>query len=316
MGKSNNLNYKISECYVSEKNLKNFLQEDEVEILNKINHCFINDFISFLSNLIQKNIELVSCNFKIGTYDFNGRMINNLQCFNLLEISPYGEKSFIFFYNNFLSVIVDLLFGGIGDLKNKNKKTTHITNTDLIFNKKIIKFIASFFSNIYQKYFSTEVNFINKKIFFTNDIVNFNRNTIFLIKNFNLKIKNIDIFFDILIPKLIIQKININNHVQKNDYNNSIEINKNNISFQDIYDVELDIITKIESFSISKDQLYNLSKGDILPIKKPDKIIGYIENQPVFFADYKRFNKQYIIFIEEFINNNLELNQEKASFNE
>lgn len=300
MGKRNNINDKIHKLYTREDHLNNSLKEDEIQILEKINNSFVSNFVKFLSDLLNNNIECVSYNLKIESYDFKNNY--HLQCYNLLEISPYQETSFILFYNNFLSVIVDILFGGLGNYLNQNNSVKNISDTEIVFNKKIIEFITCFFSQIYHKYFHSEINFIDKKIFFNGECINFDKNSIFFIKNFNFKINNIDIFFDILIPKIIIdQLIKKSNSSISNDNVSAIK-NKNKISFKDIQDVELNIVAQIPSLSILKEELYTLSKGDVLPINKPNKIIGYIENQPVFLADYKRLNEKSIIFIEEFIN--------------
>ncbi|WP_257645519.1 FliM/FliN family flagellar motor C-terminal domain-containing protein [Buchnera aphidicola] len=68
--------------------------------------------------------------------------------------------------------------------------------------------------------------------------------------------------------------------------------------------------------SVSYDKIYNLSVGDVLSIKKPNKITGFIQDQAIFLGNYKRFNEQSIIFIEEFIDSSSESNQDKEYSNE
>ncbi|AEO07902.1 FliM/FliN family flagellar motor switch protein [Buchnera aphidicola] len=309
MGKSHNFNDQLKKVYQRDNNLHKFLQEDAIQIFENINDCFVNHFVDFFSHFIKNKIELIEYNFKIDSYNFQNIIKKNVKCYNLIEISPYQNKSFIIFYNNFLSVTLDFLFGGAGTFSTKIKNTQEITDTDLFINKKIITFITNFLSNIYQKNFCKEINFIDKKIFFNNTTHHIDLNMMFLINNFNFKINNIEFSFDILIPESIISKINVNKNMLINDDNN-IHKKTNNFSLKDIENVELNIIARMISMKISKDKFHHLSVGDILPINQPDKIIGYIENQPIFFGNYKSFNKQSIIFIEKFINNDLELNQE------
>lgn len=307
MGKSNNFNDQLKKVYQRDSNLQQFLQEDVIQIFENINDRFINNFVDFFANLIKNKIELIEYNFKIDFYNFQNIFKKNVKCYNLIEISPYQNKSFIIFYNNFLSVTLDFLFGGAGTFATKIKNTQEITDTDLFINKKIITFITNFLSKIYQKHVCKEINFIDRKIFFNNKTHHVDLNMMFLINNFNFKVNNIEFSFDILIPESIISKINVNKTILMNDDNN-IDNKTNNFSLKDIENVELNIIARMISMKISKDKFHNLSVGDILPINQPDKIIGYIENQPIFFGDYKGFNKQSIIFIEKFINNDLELN--------
>ncbi|WP_284443264.1 FliM/FliN family flagellar motor switch protein [Buchnera aphidicola] len=319
MGKSNNLHNKLKKIYERENHLHNPLKEYEIKILEDINNCFTEKFIKFFSSFTQNSMKLTFCNTKIGSCDPNKKIIKNLRCLNLVEILPYKYQSFIIFSDDFLSIIIDILFGGGGSFTDKIKKITDITSTETFINKKIIEFITTSFSKIYKKYFLTEMNFINKKTFFDFKQSNFNANTVFLINYFNFNVNNLEVFFNILIPISILKHINKKIVISKNNSHKNICIEKNienKLSFNDIYNVELNIISKIIGISVSYNKIYNLLAGDVLLIEKPDKITGFVEDQAIFLGSYKRFNEQSIVFIEEFINNNLESNQDKEQSNE
>ncbi|QIE01835.1 FliM/FliN family flagellar motor switch protein [Buchnera aphidicola] len=308
MGKTNILNDKFKTVDQKNNNLKNFLQEDEIQILENINQYFIKNFISFFSKLIKNQIQLIEYNFKIESYNFDNIVKKHIECFNIIEISPRQDNALIIFYNHFLSYTLDLLFGGFGKITKTITKSKDITNTNVFINTKIITFITNLLSNIYTKYFCTEINFIYKKLFFDNKTYKIDSKTIFLTNNFNFMINNITLSFDILIPKSIISQINLKKNILLKNHNNVYK-KKNKFSLEDIKDVELNIIARMISTTISKDKFDNLSVGDVLPIHQPDKIIGYLENQPIFFGKYKSFNKKYIVFIEKFINHDSELNK-------
>ncbi|QIQ41693.1 MAG: flagellar motor switch protein FliM [Buchnera aphidicola (Microlophium carnosum)] len=320
MGKSNNLYNKFKKVYERENNLKHSLKEYEIKILEDINDGLVEHFITFFSNLTKKNIKLISYNTRIGSCYANENIVKNLRCLNLIEILPYNNQSFIIFSDNFLSIVIDILFGGKDNSINNNKKITHITSAEIFINKKIIKFITSSLTRIYKKYFLKEITFINTKTFFDIKQFDFDLNRVFLIHYFNFTINNIEVFFNILIPISILKHIDkkIVLSMSGNYKNTHIEEKntKNSISFNDIYNVELNIKSKIVGISISYDKIYNLSVGDILPIKKPNKITAFIKDQAIFFGDYKTFNEQSIVFIEEFINNNLESDQDKERSHE
>ncbi|QCI19662.1 MAG: FliM/FliN family flagellar motor switch protein [Buchnera aphidicola (Brevicoryne brassicae)] len=315
MGKSNNLHNKFKKIYQRENNLNNFLKEDEIEILENINQYFSKKIIVDFSNFVKKNVKIFSYSMKIESLSNYNR--TNISFFNSIEVLPFKNQFFLTFSSNFLSVIIDLLFGGHGDLTENFDRHNAITSTELLINKKITNWIISSFSNVFKKFFSLDIKFINVKIFLDLKKPCFNSNEMFLINCFNFYIDDIEVYFSFLIPLSIIKKINEKKIIStNNDQNLCLKNNViNNIVFEDIYNVELEIIFKINNISIPHDKIYNLSVGDVFLINKPDKIIGFLENQPIFFGKYKRFNEQSIIFIEEFINN-LESKKDKEYFDE
>lgn len=319
MGKSNNLYNKCEQVNGKENNLQTSLKEYEITVLENINHCFIDQFVKFFSSFMKSSIKFVSCNMKLSSFCSDKKITENLRCLNLIQMSPYNNQSFVIFPYDFLSVIIDILFGGRGIVTDKTKNIKNITSTESLINQKIIKFITNSLTDIYKKYFSSETNLINTKTFYDVKKSNIDLNTVFLINSFNFNINNIDVYFDILMPISIFKYINkkIVISVENNNKNTNIEKQiKNSISFNDIYDVKLNIITKIIGISISHNEIVNLSVGDVLSINKPNEIVGFIEDQAIFFGNYKSFNEQSIVFIEEFIDSNMESNQNKEYCNE
>ncbi|WP_261979688.1 flagellar motor switch protein FliN [Buchnera aphidicola] len=313
MGKSNNLHNDFKKYSHREKKINHFFKKDEMKILENINNFFINQIIIDFSNFFKKDVKLMFHDIKIELDSENN--IKNYKCINLIEILPYKDQSFIIFSSSFLSFMTDFLFGGNGNTIDKMYQKKDMTSTDFLINKKITTLIIECLSNVYAKFFSLDIKFINVKVLIDFKQSNVHSNELFLINHFNFKINNIKIFFSILIPVSTIKKLNqkqvtsiTNNHKLDKDKNCL-----NSFSFKNIYNVKIDITARIIDISIAYKKLNNLSVGDILSINKPNKIILFIENKPVFFAEYKRFNKQSIIFIKEFISNNLESNQYKEN---
>ncbi|CAL4326142.1 flagellar motor switch protein FliN [Buchnera aphidicola] len=324
MGKSNNLHNDLKKFFYREKKINNLFEKDEIKILEDINDCFIKQIITDFSIFLKKDINVIFHNTKIELD--NNSNIKNFRCINLIEIFPYKNQSFITFSSSFFSVIIDLLFGGNGDIQDKKNQAIDMTSTELWINKKITTLIIECLSKIYKNFFSLEIKFIKIKVLIDLKKVDFNSSELFVISSFYFKVNNKKIFFSILVPISIIKNLSRKKLISiHNNQELDIGINVlNSFSFKNLYNVELEIISKIIDLSISYKELRNLSVGDVLSIQKPDKIIGCIENKSIFFGKYKRFNAQSIIFIEEFINiestqdkeNTLMSNIEKNSDNE
>ncbi|QCI15772.1 FliM/FliN family flagellar motor switch protein [Buchnera aphidicola] len=309
MAESSNFHNKIKKIYQREKEIYNFLKEDQIQMLEDINFNFIEKFIIDFSNFIKNSVELVSFNIQVRSYNFNKDSIQNFKYYNTIDISPYKNQSFIVFSCNFLSVIIDILFGGQGCSKNNFHKKIDITSTEVIINNKINEIIINILSHVYKKHFSSEVKFTNTKIINHLKDSNFDSNKIFLINYFKFNINHVRVSFRILMPFLIFKKIN-NKKI-------SLNINKTRqITLNDIRNVTLNIIFKINKISISCEKFYSLSVGDILSIQNPNNITGYINNVPILTGKYRRFHEQSIFFIEEFIDSHLECNINKDESHE
>lgn len=295
MGKSNNLQNKFKTVYERKKNLNDFLEEEHIKNIENINKIFIKRITTDFKKLIKCNIELTSYTIKT---EFN-RNAQELIHANLIETAPFDNQSLIIFSSNFFSVIIEVLFGGSFNFSEKTRKKIDMTSTEKFIHEKIMKLIIESYSDACKEFYL--INFVNIKIFINFKKYFFNSKEIFLINCFNFNINNIEVFFGIFIPLLLIKKIN----KKENALKSKDQITKKNIissiSLRDIYDVELDIVVKLMSFSVSYDKLYNLSVGDVLLIQKPEKITGYLENKPIFLGNCKIFNERSVIFIEEFI---------------
>lgn len=314
MGKSNNLHNKFKKIYQRENHLNNFLKEDEIQKLENVNNFFIDQIVQKISDFIKNNVRLISYSTKIQSYDCienSKKDLKNIRCINLIKMMPENKNSIIVFSSEFLSVMIDLFFGGNCFIKNAIDTKSNIAFSEFSINKKIIKFILVSFSDGFKKFFSKEINLIHVKMVIYLKEHDFIVDKIFIINCFNLIINNRKVFFTIFIPLSIIKKNikKLNLETIKNKNLNQDVLNA--ISLDNVSDFKLNIIAKLNNISISHDKIRTLSVGDILMIKKPDRVIGYIEKKPVFLASYKRFNKQSIIFIKDFIDKNLKSNKKR-----
>lgn len=279
--------------------LDNFLKKDIVEKIKVINNNFIKKIEINISNIIQKDIQINNFFIDINSLDKH----ENTQYLysNNIEFLPSKIKSFLYLSDNFLSVFTDFLFGGNSSYENNRnlcirKNLTYIEN---YINEKIVQLIIDTYCSICKKFFSINIKILNVKIVDRYE-KKISLNETFITHYFNLKIKNIDIFFVILVPLSIFKGYSKNQITKKNRNLLSKEkIFKKNIFLKNIYDVKLNMIVRLLDFYITKHQFKNLSIGDVLEITCPDKVIGYIEKKPIFQCSYKKFNQKSVIFLEK-----------------
>ncbi|WP_187151976.1 FliM/FliN family flagellar motor switch protein [Buchnera aphidicola] len=279
--------------------LDNFLKKDIVEKIKVINNNFIKKIEIKISNIIQKDIQIN--NFFIDINSFDKHENTQYLYSNNIEFLPLKIKSFLYLSDNFLSVFTDFLFGGNSSYENNRnlcirKNLTYIEN---YINEKIVQLIIDTYCSICKKFFSINIKILNVKIVDRYE-KKISLNETFITHYFNLKIKNIDIFFVILVPLSIFKEYSKNQITKKNRNLLSKEkIFKKNIFLKNIHDVKLNMIVRLLDFYITEHQFKNLSIGDVLEITCPDKVIGYIEKKPIFQCSYKKFNQKSVIFLEK-----------------
>ncbi|ANZ22323.1 hypothetical protein ATN01_00390 [Buchnera aphidicola (Diuraphis noxia)] len=327
MGKSKNLHNEQKKVYQNEKNLHKFLKKEDIKILEKVNNYFSNKIEIYLSEFVKKNIKYISYSVQIESFlNQNKKNLKNFSLLNSIEVLPFKNQFFLIFSSNFLSIFIDLLFGGRGDLIEQTDKKDNFTLTEKLINKKITDSIMNCFFYSFKKFFSLDIKYMNMKLFLNFKTPDFNYHEFFLINNFNFNIYDIPVSFSILLPLSIITKISekkiisttSTNNENKNTIHQNTLIEKNLVNyttFKNIYNVELDIKFRIHDIFISYKKLNSLLIGDVLLIDNPNTVIGFLEDQPVFSGKYKRFNEKCIFFIEKFIDNS-EIKKDKEHVNE
>ncbi|CAL4318791.1 Flagellar motor switch protein FliM [Buchnera aphidicola (Protaphis terricola)] len=296
MGKSNNINHANN---FQKNNFYNILNLNEITLLKEVNKKFTKKAISYFSDLLKNNINLNYSSIKINSYTNHDRHTKYL-FLNSIEILNLKKKSFILFSDNFLSVFTDFLFGGDGKSIDKITKTRDLTYTEEIISHKVLKLILKAYCQVLRKIFFIDLKILDMKIINIKNFSFFKEK--FITNYFNFNINHINVFLSILLPLSIIKKnfqkfASLDNTILKNKMLNIV---KTDINLIDIYEVKLNIITKL--ILSSTVHFHRFSIGDILEIKNPDQIIAYIDNKPIFLGHYKYFNKNLVVFMDKFIN--------------
>ncbi|WP_343154321.1 hypothetical protein RJT32_00400 [Buchnera aphidicola (Aphis aurantii)] len=297
---------------VKEK-INNILSINDIKILEKINKKFSNKIIVHFSDFIKHHTKLNFFSININTYTHNDKYIKYL-LFNEIEILNSKKRSFIFFSDNLLSVLIDLLFGGNGISTEKINKVRNITYIEKITTQKMLKLILNVYCLFFKQYFSIDLNIINTKIFKIEKL--FFQKENYISNYFDFSINGINVFFSILLPISIIKKKFkeiIFNKIDKKSLIKNINLQKN-IPIINLYNIELDIIVKL--ITLVKTKYNSLSIGDVLMVENPNKVISWIEKIPMFFGCYKNFDEKSVVFLRKFIYKNLDINEYKEFFNE
>ncbi|WP_343128662.1 FliM/FliN family flagellar motor switch protein [Buchnera aphidicola (Kurisakia onigurumii)] len=278
------------------KNLSNFFKKIGIEISTHIQKKLIKFFeIEILTNY--KNIEI------------NNHLYNSIKkktIYNLSFTYFENQKNYILIYLpvNFTHYIINKLFGFKKNKENiKNKNENYINSiTTKHFNKKIIILITKKIIYFLQKKILLNMNilyfkfFTNKKEIY-NDIINKN-----IVKiSFELIIDDWKEILYCEIPFIFIKFLK--NKKKNIPINNIFDEKNKSISVKNINNVKIEIIAKLTNIRTSFSKISNLSIGDIIPIKKPKKIIFFLENKPILNGNLINYNMFYSCYIKNFIKN-------------
>lgn len=312
MGKSNYFNI-VNKVINGKEEIHNILNIDEIKILETINEKFIKKIIIYFSNLVQNHVKLNFFSIKANSYTDNDRNIKYLFS-NEIEILNLNKKSYIFFSDNFLSVFIDLLFGGNGTCTEKITKQRNLTYTEEIIAQKILKLIFNAYCKSFKKFFSIDIKASHVKIFDIEKNLFMKEN--YITNYFSLSVNDVEIFLSILFP-LSIMKRNFQKTISSKNNKKSLIKNINadkNISIIDLYDIKLDLVSEL--IISSKIKYNSLSIGDVLLIDSPDKVIVSTQKTPIFLGKYKIFDEKLVVFLNKFIHKNLDANKCEEFFNE
>lgn len=302
MGKSINLNIEYKKS--TKENLHNFLNKSQIEILEKINKEFSKKILIKFSSFLKSDIKLNFCTINKNTHINSDKNFEFLYC-NSIKILPSEEESFIFFSSNLLSIFINFLFGGNNNFIQEVNIDRKMTYTENCINKKIIKLIVDTYYSTCRDFFSFDVEFIKCQIINLKQY-NVYSNDSFITNFFSFSFNEIQMFLSILLPIKIINHNNEKkiNSIEKNIYSKK-KFLTNNVSIKSVYDIELDVIVELFFSPTIEVNCNKLSKGDILVLKDPKKIIGMIEKKPIFLGQHKICNNRSLVFLEELIVNNL-----------
>ncbi|XRX43161.1 MAG: FliM/FliN family flagellar motor switch protein [Buchnera aphidicola (Tetraneura sorini)] len=283
---------------------KNYVLNKEICIFDIISSVFISVFEKKLCNYFE--LDKINLSFKkseiVFYSDFYLKNYNFLQ-FDFSRIFSYFDCSFINFSPEFLTIILDLLFGGDGYYPFDKIEKRRFTSNEIRIIKKIYELAIQSYCIACNKHFKLNYKAISLK----NDFIKkkeqvHSNNTKLIVSIFEIKINNIRLSFNI---GILLSKIDEIKHAIVKNKNLNILKNqdKNKNSFvKNCNDIKINIKVKFKDFFLPVSEVNELKVGDILSIEDPEIVKGYSFGKFLLSGKYGLSKGKHAIFIKK-INN-------------
>ncbi|CAL4042217.1 FliM/FliN family flagellar motor switch protein [Buchnera aphidicola] len=274
--------------------------QKNIDILKEVNINFINFLsinISDYLNIDKIDVKLKEIKIAINRYDWKN--IKKPIILNTIQIEASKDCFFLVFSFDFLSMIIENLFGGNILGVNKNNYNKKITTAESKIIKRITKIVIQAYEKSMKIFFSIKVNHIKSKFFSDDKSAFFLKNSIFAITTFHLYIGTLKSIFSIMIPLVIIEKYFL--HTE-----NTEKLKKNNNGIKEkilhhVNNLNLTLTVQLRANVISLPNILKLKIGDIIPIQKPEDGIVYVDTFPILLGQYKIVNKKHALCIKNLI---------------
>lgn len=283
-------------------NVKNnyHVMQNDINLLKRINNFFINQFsvdVANYLNINKINVKLYACNIEIDKP--NTEHVKKTMVLNTIDIKECEDSAYMIFYFDFLSMIVENLFGGNTSRENVNYNDEHITDIECKIIKNITKIAIKAYEESIKKFFPIQMRLFKYKVIANGEnTFHFKKNTYF-VTTFHMLIGNFKGFFNVLIPLIKIKKCFLYTDIvkEKKDYKN---IEKNNM-LNNIHNLKLTLTVQLTDSIISLANILNLQLGDIIPIQKPEFGIVYVNSFPILSGKYKIVNGRHALCVKDLI---------------
>lgn len=265
-------------------------------IFNTVNENFSKEFKNYLCKFLNHDVKVKLYETNIISYlNFKESFCSQYIFYNFDTNLPISIVSFAFKLD-FISIIIDILFGGIGKAEKINQSNNALS--EKYITNYILNLIKDSYNNTWLNSYNIKLKFVNSynhdsffflkentKIICSSFIVDINKeiNTKFLII-FPLKLKNFDSFLE--------------NRIEEKNYKNKIW--KENI-LKRISNLRLEIIARFDDIKINLLKLLSLKKGDVINIPYSNNLTAYINDLPIFFCSYGCVKGYFALKINHFI---------------
>ncbi|MCW5196516.1 FliM/FliN family flagellar motor switch protein [Buchnera aphidicola (Pemphigus obesinymphae)] len=281
-------------------NVKNYYHviQNDINLLKRINNFFINQFSIDLAHYLNINkidVKLYACN--IENDKPNIKHVKKTMVLNTIDIKACEDSAYMIFYFDFISMIVENLFGGNTSRENINYHDKTITDTECKIIKNVTKIAIKAYEESIKKFFPIQMSLSKYKAIVNGEnTFHFKKNTYF-VTTFHILIGNYKGSFNVLIPLIKIKKCFLYTNItkEKKDYKN---VEKDNM-INNIHNLKLTLTVQLKDSVISLSNILNLQLGDIIPIQKPEFGIVYVDNFPILSGKYKIVNGRHALCVED-----------------
>lgn len=269
--------------------------------LEVINERFARRFSMSLFDLLRRSPDITVGAIKIQPYHEFARNLSVPTNLNLIQLRPLRGTALFVFGPSLVFIAVDNLFGGDGRFPTK-VEGREFTNTE----QRVIKRMLMLALDAYREAWSTvhkiDTEYVRSEIQvkFTN--ITTSPNDMVVTTLFNVEIGELTGEFTICIPFAMIEPLR---ELLTNPPLESSEAEARDwrrMMAKEVKNSELDLVAHFVDIPLRVSHLLKLQPGDVLPIDKPERVIGYVDGVPVLKAQYGTLNGQYALSIEQLIN--------------
>lgn len=284
---------------------KNYhLIKNDIDVLKKIHDNFIYLFSKDISDYLSINkVHVKLSELKIEIDSNNIKDFKKPIILNIMEINKFKDSFLIIFSSDFVSMIIEHLFGDNKSKINNNHCNKKITNIECKIFQNITEIIIKGYEESFKKFFPIKIKYTKYKIITNKDDVSHFKMDTFVITTFQMMIGSIKGIFSIIIPLIIIKKnlLNTDSIKKIENYKNN---GKENI-LKNVYDLDLILTVKLTESVICLSNILKLKLGDVIPIKKPENGIVYIDDCPILLGKYKIVNGRHALCVDTLIGSNI-----------
>lgn len=284
---------------------QNFIPE-RLTALEFINERFAHQFRIGLFNILQRNIDISVLPIRVQTFD-EFSSVSSGSYLNVVEFNPLKGSGLFSFSPAFVYRVVDILFGGDGNIPQIETGEREFTPTEQQIIKRILELALSLYQNIWADVYAVEIEYVRSemKIKFTN-ITN-SPDDIVLTSTFEVGIGNSKANFCICIPYTIVEPIKelLIKPPSEQRFSQDDDIWMSSLTCG-IKQSMVELVANFSQIRTTVAKLMALKVNDILLIDKPNIIDVTVDGVPILKGYYGKINKQYAIQVEQVINPVLE----------
>lgn len=282
--------------------------------LDIVNQRFANFFNNSLSLFLRNSTEVVSGATKREKYSVFIDRFNEYASINVFSLKPLNGNGLIIFDSNFVSIVVDNLFGGDGHFHPKDTPTREFTQTE----ERIIKRILIIFFEAQKKAWDLIQN-IDFELTRSETKSQFARITspheTVITNTFYIKIGNICSQIHQCIPLSIFNPIHdlLQNHVH-NSRDQNINQSWSDTIKQQIKSTDIELTANLTVINTTLRDIKLIQSGDVINFEMPKTIFLTVNDMPIIECSFGKSNGKYAIKITKLLKNSL--STEKDEFNE
>ncbi|WP_016672647.1 flagellar motor switch protein FliM, partial [Yersinia pestis] len=274
---------------------------ERLHALEIINERFARQFRMGLFNLLRRSPDITVGPIKIQPYHDFARNLPVPTNLNLVHLKPLRGTALFVFAPSLVFIAVDNLFGGDGRFPTK-VEGREFTHTEQRVITRMLRLALDAYRDAWAAIYKIDVEYVRSEIQvkFTN--ITTSPNDIVVSTPFQVEIGTLSGEFNICIPFAMIEPLRelltnppLENSRQEDNYWRETLVKQ-------VQHSELELVANFVDIPLRLSQILKLQPGDVLPIEKPDRLIGHVDGVPVLTSQYGTLNGQYALRVEHLIN--------------